>query len=282
MNLVRWVQRPRAHAARRRQRQGPPGPVPQPDDAAGVRRAVGAEPGDGHVVRRRLEDQLRADDRRQRDGLQGAPARDVARRRVRRRRSWTSPSCYDIDQLRELGGIVDYTVGPAGVKVFCLAEHTDPKQRHYLELYKMGEGPLYPFWIPYHLVALRGAVLRSRGSSSSATTSRRRSAGPVVEVCAVAKRDLEAGEMLDEYGMYMTYGEAVNAEEMSDRPLPAGGSRRGLPAACARSRRTRSHLRRRRAAAPAPRRTASAPSSTATSAARRGSERDACAESSNP
>jgi predicted homoserine dehydrogenase-like protein len=30
----------------------------------------------------------------------------------------------------------------------------------------------------------------------------------VVEVCAVAKRDLQAGEVLDEYGMYTTYGEA--------------------------------------------------------------------------
>ncbi len=35
--------------------------------------------------------------------------------------------------------------------------------------------------------------------------------GPVVEVCAVAKRDLKAGEVLDEYGNYMTYGEAVNS-----------------------------------------------------------------------
>ena len=47
--------------------------------------------------------------------------------------------------------------------------------------------------------------------------------GPAVEVCAVAKRDLKQGEMLDEYGMYMTYGEAVNADEMSTRRyLPEG------------------------------------------------------------
>jgi hypothetical protein len=59
---------------------------------------------------------------------------------------------YDLEQLRALGGVVDYTVGPALTKAFVLAEHPDPKQRHYLELYKMGEGPLYPFWIPYHLV----------------------------------------------------------------------------------------------------------------------------------
>jgi predicted homoserine dehydrogenase-like protein len=48
-------------------------------------------------------------------------------------------------------------------------------------------------------------------------------AGPVVEVCAVAKRDLKAGETLDEYGMFMTYGEAVNVEEMCQRRyLPEG------------------------------------------------------------
>jgi len=48
-------------------------------------------------------------------------------------------------------------------------------------------------------------------------------AGPVVEVCAVAKRPLSAGEVLDDYGMFMTYGEAVNVEEMSQkRYLPEG------------------------------------------------------------
>ena len=42
-------------------------------------------------------------------------------------------------------------------------------------------------------------------------------------MCAVAKRDLKAGETLDDYGMFMTYGEAVNVEEMSaGRYLPEG------------------------------------------------------------
>ena len=83
---------------------------------------------------------------------------------------------YDVDQLRELGGVVDYTVGPAGVKTFVLAEHTDPKQRHYLNLYKMGEGPLYPFWIPYHLVHFETPFSIARVVATSATTSLRRSA----------------------------------------------------------------------------------------------------------
>ena len=129
---------------------------------------------------------------------------------------------YDLDEARALGGIIDYTVGPAGIKVFVLAEHTDPKQRHYLNLYKMGEGPLYPFWTPYHLVHFEApnSIARVVLFKDSLAVPL---AGPVVEVCAVAKRDLKAGEVLDEYGMYMTYGEAVNADEMcSQRYLPEG------------------------------------------------------------
>lgn len=129
---------------------------------------------------------------------------------------------YDLDELRALGGIVDYTVGPPLIKVFVLAEHPDPRQRHYLSLYKMGEGPLYPFWIPYHLVHFETPFSIARvvlfGDELAPPLG-----GPVVEVCAVAKRDLRAGEVLDEYGMYMTYGEAVNADEMSaNRYLPEG------------------------------------------------------------
>ena len=131
-------------------------------------------------------------------------------------------SQYNVEELRALGGIVDYVVGTPLTKVYCLAEHPDPKQQHYLSLYKMGDGPLYPFFIPYHLVhfevtsgiarvvLLRDSVAKPLG-------------GPVVEVCAVAKRDLAAGDVLDDYGMYMTYGEAVNAPEMcANRYLPEG------------------------------------------------------------
>ena len=38
-------------------------------------------------------------------------------------------------------------------------------------------------------------------------------------MCAVAKRDLKEGEILDDYGMFMTYGEAVNVAEMCERRL---------------------------------------------------------------
>ena len=129
---------------------------------------------------------------------------------------------YDIDELRSVGGIVDYVVGTPLTKVYVLAEHPDPKQQHYLNLYKMGEGPLYPFFTPYHLVHFEvpSAIARVALFRDSLAPPL---AGPVVEVCAVAKRDLKAGEVLDEPGMYMTYGEAVNVEEMSaGRYLPEG------------------------------------------------------------
>jgi predicted homoserine dehydrogenase-like protein len=127
---------------------------------------------------------------------------------------------YDLEELRRLGGVVDYLVGTPYTKVYCLAEHPDPKQQHYLNLYHMGEGPLYSFFVPYHLVHFEvpnsiARVVCFRDSVAPPL------GGPVVEVCSVAKRDLRAGEDLDDYGMYMTYGEAVSSDEMSEqRYLP--------------------------------------------------------------
>lgn len=129
---------------------------------------------------------------------------------------------YDIDEVRALGGIIDYVVGTPLTKVYVLAEHSDPKQQKYLNLYKLGEGPLYSFFTPYHLVHFEvpNSIARAflfRDSVAPPLD------GPVVEVCAVAKRDLQAGEILDDCGMYMTYGEAVNTEEMNKMQyLPEG------------------------------------------------------------
>jgi predicted homoserine dehydrogenase-like protein len=130
---------------------------------------------------------------------------------------------YDIDQLRELGGIVEYVVGAQpGPGVFCLAEHTDPRQQHYLNLYKLGEGPLYSFYTPYHLCHFEVPNTIARVALFGDAAGRPLG-GPYVEVCAVAKRDLTAGETLDDYGHYMTYGEAVNSTDMRRlRYLPEG------------------------------------------------------------
>jgi predicted homoserine dehydrogenase-like protein len=118
---------------------------------------------------------------------------------------------YDVDQLKELGGIVDYVVGvKPGPGVFVFGTHGDPKQQHYLNLYKLGEGPLYSFYHPYHLchfevplsvarvVLFNDAVLTPLG-------------GPVVDVVTTAKKDLKAGETIDQIGGYTTYGQCETA-----------------------------------------------------------------------
>lgn len=121
-------------------------------------------------------------------------------------------------------GIVDYVVGISEPSpgVFILATTDDPAQQHFLNLYKLGEGPLYLFYTPYHLchfeisftiarVVLFGdAVLKPLGK-------------PYVEVVAAAKRDLKAGETIDGIGFYMTYGTCENADvQQQERLLPIG------------------------------------------------------------
>lgn len=130
---------------------------------------------------------------------------------------------YDIEELRALGGVVDYVVkAKPGPGVFCLAEHPDPKQQHYLNLFKLGTGPLYSFYTPYHLCHLElpntiGRVVDFSDSAGSPA------GAPTVEVCTVAKRDLKAGQSLDDYGGYDTYGQAVATAEMqAGAYLPEG------------------------------------------------------------
>ena len=130
---------------------------------------------------------------------------------------------YDVEQLKSLGGIVDYVVGTKpGPGVFVFATHDDPKQRHYLNLYKLGEGPLYSFYTPYHLchfevpLSVARAVLFQDAVMAPL-------AGPVVEVVTTAKIDLKAGETLDGIGYYMSYGQCENAELVqAQNLLPMG------------------------------------------------------------
>ncbi|MBE9057470.1 NAD(P)H-dependent oxidoreductase [Sphaerospermopsis sp. LEGE 08334] len=130
---------------------------------------------------------------------------------------------YDIDKLKELGGIVDYVVGTKpSPGVFVFATHEDPKQRHYLNLYKLGEGPLYSFYTPYHLchfevpLSVARAVLFHDAVLAPL-------AGPVVDVVATAKIDLKAGETLDGIGYYMTYGQCENSDIVQrENLLPMG------------------------------------------------------------
>ncbi|MBW4557798.1 MAG: Gfo/Idh/MocA family oxidoreductase [Trichormus sp. ATA11-4-KO1] len=126
---------------------------------------------------------------------------------------------YDVEQLHELGGIVDYVVGAKpSPGVFVFATHQDPKQRHYLDLYKLGEGPLYSFYTPYHLCHFEVPLSVARAVLFQDTVLSPL-AGPVVDVVTTAKINLKAGETLDGIGYYMTYGQCENSPIVQEQKL---------------------------------------------------------------
>ena len=130
---------------------------------------------------------------------------------------------YDVDQLKELGGIVDYVVAvKPGPGVYVFGTHDDPKQRHYLNLYKLGEGPLYSFYTPYHLCHFEVPMSVARvvlfNDVVLAPIDK-----PRVDVVATAKVDLKVGDVLDEIGGYQTYGQCETAEiTLEQNLLPVG------------------------------------------------------------
>ncbi|MDO5627450.1 MAG: SAF domain-containing protein [Mobilicoccus sp.] len=119
---------------------------------------------------------------------------------------------YDVDELKKLGGAVDYVVGTKpGPGVYVLATHDDPKQQHYLNLYKLGEGPLYSFYTPYHLCHFEVPTTVARAVLLGDATIAPLLQAPKVEVVTIAKKDLKAGETLDALGGYTYYGECEKA-----------------------------------------------------------------------
>ena len=131
---------------------------------------------------------------------------------------------YDVEELRAMGGAVDYVVGAQpGPGIYVLASHDDPRQRHYLELYKLGTGPLYSFYTPYHLCHFEVPTTIARAALLGDATIRPLTPTPSVEVVTLAKTDLTAGTVLDGLGGYHYYGEAERADTTaSGRLLPVG------------------------------------------------------------
>ena len=120
-------------------------------------------------------------------------------------------------------GRVDYSIGEGvspGVFVIVEAEH--PRVRERLRDLKMGDGPYFTFIRPYHLTSLEvpltcaRAVLHNKADMVPLDE-------PVAEVCALAKRDLEPGDTLDQIGEFTYRAWAMEVGRARDaRALPAG------------------------------------------------------------
>lgn len=125
-------------------------------------------------------------------------------------------------------GVVDFTIGKGVAPgVFVVAEMDHPRLRERMNDLKLGAGPYYTFFRPYHLTSLEvpltcaRAVLHRKADMVPLDK-------PVAEVCAVAKRDLKPGERLDAIGettyrsWIMTAEDARNAKAIACGLLEGG------------------------------------------------------------
>ena len=120
-------------------------------------------------------------------------------------------SAFPVETLLERGCVVDYVIGADPAPgVFVLASCNHPAQRDYLNLYKLGAGPLYCLHTPFHLCHFEVAFTIARATLFG-DAALRPLAGIAVEVVATAKRDLPAGIRLDGIGGYDLYGRAEEA-----------------------------------------------------------------------
>jgi predicted homoserine dehydrogenase-like protein len=121
------------------------------------------------------------------------------------------------------GGIVDYLLGAEpGNGAFVVGYDENPFRQKYLKYLKMGDGPFYTFYTPYHLPHLEIPITVARAVLfQDATVSPK--GKPVCEVITVAKKDLKKGEILDGIGGFTCYGLLENSEIFrSENLLPMG------------------------------------------------------------
>ena len=135
------------------------------------------------------------------------------------RRGMYGPSCGHVRDMAHLlpadkmlgTGLIDYALGAAPhTGAFVVVHEESPFKKAQLAYYKLGDGPFYVFYTPYHLPHIQIASTIGRAVIHSDPTVAP-IAGPVCEVVAVAKRDLKAGERLDGIGGFCTYGLIDNA-----------------------------------------------------------------------
>jgi predicted homoserine dehydrogenase-like protein len=117
---------------------------------------------------------------------------------------------------------------------FVIVYEDVPLKQAQLAYYKLGPGPFYVFYTPFHLPHLQIASTLGRAVIHRDPTVAP-VGGPVCEVVSVAKRDLKAGERLDGVGGFCTYGLIDNtAAARAIDALPIGLSegcvlRRDIP-----------------------------------------------------
>ena len=120
---------------------------------------------------------------------------------------------FDAEKLYHEGsGVVDYILGAEpSFGVFLLAYGDSGYQQRYMKVYKMGDGPVYTFYRPFHLSGVEVPTTIARAALFGDATIAPEGA-PVCDVVAVAKKDLAVGDVLDGVGGFTCYGDIENAD----------------------------------------------------------------------
>ena len=147
------------------------------------------------------------------------------------RRGMYGPSCKYVREMANLlpadqmldTGLVDYALGAAPhTGAFVIVHEESPLKKAQLAYYKIGEGPFYVFYTPFHLPHIQIASTIGRAVIHRDPTVAPLG-GPVCQVVTMAKRDLKAGERLDGVGGFCAYGLIDNtAASRAMSALPIG------------------------------------------------------------
>jgi len=147
------------------------------------------------------------------------------------KRGMYGPKCAHVKEASNLfppsdllnGGIVDFVLGAEPhTGAFVIGHSEDPIDKEFLSYFKMGDGPFYVFYTPFHLPQIQVIPTIARAVLfQDPTTSP--IGKPVCDVITLAKCDLKAGETLDGIGGFTCYGVIENSEVVQkENLLPMG------------------------------------------------------------
>lgn len=114
-------------------------------------------------------------------------------------------------------GVVDYCTGPVAPGVFAIVKTDDPIVAEEMTYLKMGDGPYFTLYRPYHLASIEAPL-----SIAEAILDGVPSLAPEAwnaEVVAGAKRDLKVGDTIDGIGGHTVYGVIESAAATKEQAL---------------------------------------------------------------
>jgi predicted homoserine dehydrogenase-like protein len=123
--------------------------------------------------------------------------------------------------ILEKSGVIDYCTGPVAPGVFVVVRTDDPTVHEEMTYLKMGKGPYFAFYRPYHLASIEAPL--TIGEAILDGTASLQPVAWNAEVFAGAKRDLQPGERIDGIGGETIYGIAESTSAPDCRSyIPIG------------------------------------------------------------